>query len=66
MVVSLGGHTDIQAHLAKCCSPQADDQVQAYITKDHGATIHKVNCKNFIKVQQKWPQKVAEATWKKI
>ncbi len=65
-VVSLGGQTDIQIHLAKCCSPQTDDQVQAYITRDHGATIHKVNCKNFEKVQKKWPQKTVEATWKKI
>lgn len=65
-VVSLGGHTNFQIHLAKCCSPQANDQIEAYITKDHGATIHKTDCKNFVKVQKKWPQKIAEATWKKV
>jgi len=65
LVVSLAGQTGIQTHLAKCCSPKAGDKIKAYITKDRGATIHKVNCKDIKEIQKKWPQKILEAAWVK-
>ena len=65
MVVSLAGETGIQIYLAKCCSPQVGDQVKAYVTKNRGAAVHKTSCKNLIKVQKKWPQKIIEARWQK-
>jgi GTP pyrophosphokinase len=66
MVVSLAGQQGLQIHLAKCCSPQPQDPVEAYITQGHGAAIHKVGCKNLSKLQKKWPDKTTEATWKKV
>lgn len=66
MAVSLAGQQGIQIHLAKCCSPQAEDQIEAYITQGHGAAIHRVGCKNLGKLQKKWPEKTTEATWKKV
>lgn len=64
-VVVLAGQTGIQTHLAKCCSPQPGDKVKSYITKDRGATVHKADCKNLLRVQKKWPQKIVEAAWQK-
>jgi len=63
MVVSLAGQTGMQIYLAKCCSPKANDEIKAYITKDRGAAVHKINCKNIKEIQKKWPQKIIEATW---
>ncbi len=63
-VVSLAGQTGMKIYLAKCCSPQPNDQIKAYITKDRGAAIHKTDCKNMLKIQKKWPQKIIEASWK--
>ncbi|MDP3991132.1 MAG: RelA/SpoT family protein [Candidatus Nealsonbacteria bacterium] len=66
MAISLSGHTDIRSHLAKCCSPKEGDELKAYITQNHTIAIHKADCKDFLKLQKKWPQKTIEAKWKKI
>ena len=63
--ISLAGQTGILINLAKCCSPQPNDQIKAYITLSKGATVHKIDCKNFRKLQKKWPQKVITACWLK-
>lgn len=65
MVVSLAGETGIQIHMAKCCKPESEDKIKAYITKDRGATVHKADCQEMKEIQKKWPQKVIEATWVK-
>ncbi|MFH1363844.1 MAG: RelA/SpoT family protein [Candidatus Omnitrophota bacterium] len=63
MVVALAGQTGIQITLAKCCQPQTGDELKTYLTQQHSATVHKADCKNIIRAQKKWPQKVIEATW---
>ena len=65
LIVSLAGQTGMQMFLAKCCQPQANDKIKAYITKDRGAAVHKADCKNIKEVQKKWPQKIIEAGWTK-
>lgn len=63
-VVSLGGEKGILTNLAKCCSPQPRDQIIGYITKDKGASIHKINCKNLKRIEAKWPQKIIkQVSW---
>ncbi len=64
IVVSLAGQTGMKIYFAKCCSPQPNDQIKAYITKGRGAAIHRVDCKNILKIQKKWPLKIIEASWK--
>lgn len=59
----LAGQTGMQMYLAKCCQPKAGQEIKAYLTKSRGASVHKINCKNFIKVQKKCPQKIIEASW---
>lgn len=61
--VSLAGETGILINLAKCCLPQPRDEIKAYITKNQGASIHKIGCENMQKSQKKWPQKIIEAYW---
>ena len=61
--VSLAGQTGIQVYLAKCCQPKSSEPIGGYITISHGASIHRPDCKNFIKAQKKWPQKIIEASW---
>lgn len=62
-LVSLAGKTGILINFAKCCFPQPLDKIAAFITKNRGASIHKINCENLKKVQKKWPQKIIEAQW---
>ena len=63
--VFLARETGILMHLGKCCFPSPGDRIGAYITRDRGATVHKINCENFKMAQKKWPQKIIEAAWSK-
>jgi len=61
--ISLAGEKGIKIYLAKCCSPQPGDEIRAWITKERGASIHKIDCPNLIQAQKKWPQRIIEAFW---
>ncbi len=62
-MIFLAGQAGMKIYLAKCCSPQPGDKIKAYITKDRGASIHRADCGNILKIQKKWPQKIVEAAW---
>jgi GTP pyrophosphokinase len=49
--------------LAKCCLPQPGNKIKAFIAKEKGASVHKINCQNLAKLQKKWPQRIIEASW---
>jgi len=61
--VQIAGQSGIKVKLAKCCNPKLEDTIKAYITKNEGATIHKTDCKELEKIQEKYPQKIIEANW---
>jgi len=61
--VVIGGKTDISLSFAKCCNPKPGDKIIAYVTKNKGASIHRLSCKNLKRVQLKWPQKIIKASW---
>lgn len=61
--ITLAGQRGISMNIAKCCNPQPEDEIKTYITKNRGATIHKIDCKNFIRLTEKFPSKVLGAEW---
>jgi GTP pyrophosphokinase len=61
--ISLAGERGIQIVLAKCCLPQPGNKIKAFIAKEKGASVHKINCQNLAKLQKKWPQRIIEASW---
>ncbi len=62
--VSLAGEKgSFMVRIAKCCSPKPGDKIQAYITKNRGASLHKPSCKNFQRLSKKFPHKAIEASW---
>ena len=62
-VVALTGETGILMNLSKCCWPQPNDKIKAYITRNRGASVHKIDCKNLKELQEKWPERIIEASW---
>ena len=61
--VYLGKETGFSINLAKCCSPQPGNEIKAFISKEKGASIHKVDCENLKKLEKKWPQRIIDASW---
>jgi len=62
-VVSVAGETGMKIYMAKCCNPKPDQEIKGYITQNKGASVHKADCQNLLRIQKKWPQKIIEATW---
>jgi len=61
--ISLAGEIGMKIYVTKCCQPQSGQEIKAYITQNRGASIHKIDCPNFIRMQKKWPRKIIEASW---
>lgn len=61
--ISLAGQKGILMHLAKCCNPQPGDRVGAYLAQNRSAVLHRISCRNFKKISEKFPEKIIDASW---
>lgn len=61
--IYLAGQKGILVNIAKCCNPEADDKVAAYLTKYRAAVLHKTSCQNFKELAQKYPEKIIKASF---
>ncbi len=51
--VIIDGMDDVDIKFAKCCTPLPGDDIIAFITKGHGISVHKCDCRNV-------PENIAE------
>lgn len=63
--IVLAGESGIKLKIAKCCLPSPGSEIEGYITKGEGATIHKKECKNLERLKKRFPERIIEAHWKK-
>ncbi len=59
----LAGQKGMMINVAKCCLPKPGDSSKAYLTRHRAAVIHKISCPNLLRLSQKFPEKIVEATW---
>jgi GTP pyrophosphokinase len=57
-VLGLGG---LLTHLGKCCKPVPGDEIVGYITRGRGATIHRRDCPNALRVKDK--ERLVQVSW---
>ncbi|TSC95143.1 MAG: GTP pyrophosphokinase [Parcubacteria group bacterium Licking1014_1] len=62
--IYLAGQKGILVHVAKCCNPQPEEEVRAYLSQHRAAVLHKISCSNFKKIAEKFPEKIIDASWK--
>lgn len=48
--VSVVGLSGLLTNMAKCCSPAPGDEIIGYITRGRGATIHRQDCPNILRM----------------
>lgn len=61
--VVLEGIGNLQTNTAKCCKPLPPDAIVGYLTRDHGVTIHRMNCAFILRLQEDRRNRLLGAQW---
>jgi GTP pyrophosphokinase len=59
--IKVMGLKGIATSIAKCCNPMPGDEIIGYITRGRGATIHRKDCPNILRVTEK--ERLVEVSW---
>jgi GTP pyrophosphokinase len=57
------GTDGLMTQLARCCKPAPPDVIVGFVTRGKGVSIHRADCKNFIEMQAKAPERVIHTAW---
>lgn len=58
------GVGDLLSHLANCCHPVPGDNIIGYITRNRGVSVHRQDCINIQRVEDK--RRLIEVSWGKV
>ncbi|MDU5107293.1 MULTISPECIES: bifunctional (p)ppGpp synthetase/guanosine-3',5'-bis(diphosphate) 3'-pyrophosphohydrolase [unclassified Clostridium] len=61
--VTVKGVSNLMVRFARCCNPVPGDDIQGYITKGRGVSIHRSDCNNLKSLISFDPGKVVEVSW---
>ncbi len=59
--VNVLGLKGILTSFAKCCNPALGDEIVGYITRGRGATIHRIDCPNILRMKDK--ERIVKVSW---
>jgi GTP pyrophosphokinase len=59
--VQVMGLKGIATTIGKCCNPMPGDEIVGYITRGRGATIHRQDCPNILRVNEK--ERLIKVSW---
>lgn len=59
--VRVMGLKGIATTIGKCCSPMPGDEIIGYITRGRGATIHRQDCPNILRINEK--ERLVRVSW---
>ena len=59
--VAVLGLKNILTTYAKCCKPAPGDEIVGYITRGRGATIHRQDCPNMLRMKDR--ERIVKVTW---
>jgi GTP pyrophosphokinase len=62
--VSVLGLKGLLTNMARCCHPAPGDDIVGYITRGHGATIHRQDCPNILRIQDR--ERLVRVTWGEV
>ncbi|QQR75804.1 MAG: bifunctional (p)ppGpp synthetase/guanosine-3',5'-bis(diphosphate) 3'-pyrophosphohydrolase [Holophagales bacterium] len=60
--ISVRGHGDLLAVLAKCCNPLPGEDIVGYVTRGRGVSVHSVDCPNVRNLLYN-PEREIEVEW---
>ncbi len=59
--IQVMGLKGIATTIGKCCNPMPGDEIIGYITRGRGATIHRQDCPNILRVSEK--ERLIKVSW---
>ena len=59
--VTVLGLKDLLTNFARCCNPTPGDEITGYITRGRGATIHRQDCPNILRVRDR--ERLVKVSW---
>jgi GTP pyrophosphokinase len=57
------GTDGLMTQLAKCCKPAPPDPIVGFVTRGKGVSIHRANCRNFVEMRKRAPERVIQTEW---
>ena len=61
--VIAGGLNNMLVKAANCCLPIPGDEVRGFVTKGSGVSVHRIDCKNLINLQETEVDRIIEVDW---
>ncbi len=61
--VHIEGVGNLLYQLARCCQPVPGDSIGGYITRGKGVSIHRQDCRQFMNLSSRQPERVIEVRW---
>ena len=59
--VTVLGLKGLMTTMGKCCNPTPGDEIIGYITRGHGATIHRQDCPNILRIKDR--ERLVKVSW---
>ncbi len=59
--VTVLGLKGLLTSMARCCNPTPGDEIIGYITRGHGATIHRQDCPNMLRIRDR--ERLVKVSW---
>lgn len=61
--IQIMGVGDLVTHTARCCKPVPYDHIVGYITRGHGITVHRNDCRNLLRLRREEPERLIDVEW---
>lgn len=61
--ISVVGLSGLLTQLGRCCNPAPGDPIIGYVTRGRGATIHRQDCSNVLRVRDEDKERLVEVSW---
>ncbi|RFF29098.1 RelA/SpoT family protein [Wenzhouxiangella sediminis] len=61
--VRIEGVGSLMHQMARCCQPVPGDPIAGYITRGRGVSIHRQDCRQFLNLQRRQPERVLDVQW---
>ena len=57
------GVDSLLTQLARCCRPAPPDQIQGFVTRGRGVSVHRTDCSSFTELRARQPERVIDVAW---